>query len=152
MGITPEQKKQIQKKFKIPVDSFIPGTYWIISLDSESQMPTDEEFAQLKSFCEFKVRNWFNERYQKKILEEMALPKYAGQNTVIFRKGSLRDEGENSWFYRRMSWVTGPTYIPDPFADGYTSLSLVEVMDHCENILLERWVAWKREHSDIFQS
>jgi hypothetical protein len=152
-GITPEQQKYIQDEFKIPVDSFNPGTYWIVSLDSESTMPADQELKQIASFREYIIKKTYNERFAEKLLQ-MPLPASGGCNTTIFCKRASGDEAkEPSWFYRKMTWQYGTLYAPDSSEKNYRPLSIVEVMDQRETILSsvsEEWIAWKEKHPDIF--
>lgn len=151
-GITPEQKDHIQKKFGIPVDSFNPGTYWIVSLDVESVMPTDEELKQIASFREYIVKKVYNQWFTEKLLS-MPLPADGGHNTTIFCKRTPGEANELSWFYRKMTWQYGPLYAPDTSEKNYRPFSLVEVMDRYETFLSqvsEDWIAWKKNHRDIF--
>jgi hypothetical protein len=62
VAINNEEKRRIEKEFRIPVDGFNPRTHWIISLDYSSQAPTERELRQLVSFREFVVKNYYNER------------------------------------------------------------------------------------------
>ena len=152
-----EQREHAQNKFKVPVDSFKPSTWWIISLDSESLMPTDRELLQIKSFGVYLVRSIYNEHWQKKILEEKPMPACGRHNTTIFRKGLRNRRGDfpavqdDNWFYRQWSWEIGPLYVPDIFDKNYKGLSLVKVMDRSRSLLAERWAKWKRDHKEIFE-
>lgn len=145
MALNAEQRTRIQEEFRIPVDSFHPRTYWIVSLDYESEMPTDQELRQLRSFCEFLVRKYYTEGYHRRLLEAMPFAACAGHNTTIFRKGS--DDG---WGYRRYTWQVGPPYVPNRMTRDYTPSSLVAVLERCESLLPEEWQRWMREHPDMF--
>lgn len=146
MGLLEEQVRYIQETFKIPVDKTYPGYWWIISLDRESLMPTDGELRQLQSYCEFIVRSWYNEHYQEKILNQMPLPADNGHHTTIFRKGSPWNHEDRGWRFRRSMWQnTGYwPYQSRPFF-------LIEVLDHNQKLLPEKWERWKMEHSEIFK-
>jgi hypothetical protein len=149
--LTKRWVKHIQKRFHIPVDSSYPGTYWIISIDRESQMPTSEELRQLQSYREFWVRQVYNEEYAQKILAN-GLPRCSGHNTAIFRKGSPAGNGaEQYWFYRKMTWQSGPMFVPDVMGPNYKGLTLVELLDqHLNDLRADNWTQWKKEHLSIF--
>ncbi|MBI3075023.1 MAG: hypothetical protein HYY92_02310 [Parcubacteria group bacterium] len=89
LGLTHEQREHVQQ-FGVPVDSLAPATYWIVSLDAESEMPTDHELRQIRSFCEFKVRRMYLERAAERILTTNALPREPGHNTVIWYSVRIR--------------------------------------------------------------
>jgi hypothetical protein len=147
--LTQEQIKHIQDDFNTPVDSCYPGTYWIISLDKESRMPTDDELRQLQSYREYMVRRIYNETYTRTILAQK-LPKCPGHNTTIFRKGSWRTP-EWHWFYRKKTWQHGPTFAPDIMIRRYKGLTLVELLDQrIHTIYAEEWAQWKKEHGSVF--
>ncbi len=146
LGLTHEQREHVQQ-FGVPVDSLAPATYWIVSLDAESEMPTDHELRQIRSFCEFKVRRMYLERAAERILTTNALPREPGHNTVIFRKGWGEKSGV--WFYRRMTW-RDPVFCPNPVGENYRPHTLVELMDNDENLLPQKWLQWKAEHPDLF--
>ena len=86
--LTSKQRKEIQERFKIPVDAYCPGTYWIASLDGESLMPTNEELAQIRSYIEFSIRRTYREYWIDAILSK-PLPACEGHNTLILRRGIL---------------------------------------------------------------
>lgn len=144
-----DQERENIQKFKIPVDSFKPITNWIVSLDGESMLPTDEELKQIRSYCEYKIKTVYNESYATRLLNE-DLPKESGHNTTIFRKGFRFGCIHIGWFYRRRSWNRYPTYVPDLSAKNYKMLSLVGVMNRAEDIIPKKWEDWKRDHNDIF--
>ncbi len=145
-----EEIERIQTNFKIPVDSTWPGTYWIVSLDRLSLMPTVEELEMIRSYCEFVVQDQYRESYRTKIMAK-ALPKEAGHNTVIFRKGfSVKEGAEQHWFFRMINWKEGPTYFPNTMLADYRGYSLIEIMDRIHCCVPEDWVAWKRGHALIF--
>lgn len=148
--LTSREADRVQKEFKIPVDSFNPGTYWVVSLDRESFMPTRKELLQLRSYCEFVARRIYSELYARDILN-VDLPRCPGHNTSIFRKGLSRATGtEKQWFYRKITWRSGPMYAPDPFGDNYKPHTLVELLDMIEALFPEKWQAWKQKHPEIF--
>ena len=147
-SLTAEQQKYIQKNFKIPVDNRFPQTFWIISLDIESKMPTDEELRQLQSYCEFKARDLYLYRSDKILI--MELPKDVGHHTMIFRKGEFPDGNGEGWFYRKLMWRIGPTFIPYHLAENYKLNTLIELLNGYENITPEKWQAWRKNHPDIF--
>jgi hypothetical protein len=147
--ITPEEKEYVQNNFKIPVDSLAPEKGWIVSLDRESAMPTEQELKQLQSFTEYKMGRTYNERHVAKLLQ-MPLAVEDGYDTTILRKGMGDDNV--GWFYRRAGWKIDPDYLINPSMKGYRAQSLVEVMDQQEimTTVVEKWAAWKRERPDIF--
>ena len=142
------EMQRIQEEFRIPVDSFYPGTYWIISLDRNSHMPSDKELRQMASYREFVVRDFYNHNYAEKILAK-PLPKDAGHNTMIFRKGSERPLTDTHWFWRKTTW-RDPIYVPSIIAADYRGFSLVQAMDNERHIFYERWTHWKSVHSAVF--
>ena len=148
--LKPEEIERIQTVFLIPVDSTWPGTYWIVSLDRKSVMPTDEELGMIASYCAFAVQNLYNSRYVKKIMAR-DFPKEAGHNTVIFRKGSpIREGTERHWFYRFISWETGPAYYPDATLNEYKGYPLLKILDHLQYLVPKPWIAWKNDRPLIF--
>lgn len=147
--LSPAETQRIQSEFHIPVDSSDPGTYWIISLDSDSLLPTDEELALLRSYQEFAIKRIYTESFVERLLK-LALPKCAGHNTVIFRKGSHIEGADQHWFYRRISWVLGPTYVPFPSDRDYKGLTLRELLDRIENLVPQKWGKWKEKNKGIF--
>jgi len=147
--LTKEEIEKIQTKFKIPCSSD-PKKYYILCLDLNSTLPTDQELAILSSYCEFVVRKHY--RYPEEILSK-TLPIISGHNTAIFIKGkewpANRDHG---WAYRRISWNQGPTFSP---CLGVTSptpppWTLIQLLDQIENLIPENWELWKKEHPAIF--
>ncbi|PIQ74665.1 MAG: hypothetical protein CO002_01040 [Candidatus Portnoybacteria bacterium CG_4_8_14_3_um_filter_44_10] len=125
---------------------------FIVAMDSQSAMPTDQELAILASYQEFVVKKWYFDPDPERILAA-PFPAIEGYNTVIFLKGNEhRPNGPEGWCFRRMTWVTGPTFAPT-FA---TSLpqpapwTLVQVIDCVEYLGKKYWEEWKKEHPDIF--
>lgn len=147
---------RIQNQFKIPVDCEYPLTYWIIALDRESFMPTDIELSQLRNYCEFVVHNTYNNPHY--ILVEKPLAWCSGHNTIVFRNGlratnfrKQHDPGE--WFYRRMTWTVGPTYVPDIFGANdlkYEPHSLIDIFNRIEKNVPEKWEEWKNKNNKIY--
>jgi hypothetical protein len=149
--LSAQEIEYIQTNFRIPVDSTWPGTYWIVSLDRVSLMPTDEELGMIASYCAFVVQNIYNEHYQRLIMAR-DFPKEASHNTAIFRKGSpIRDGMERHWFYRQISWESGPAYFPDARMDEYKGYSLLRIMDHIQKLVPNPWIAWKNYRPMIFE-
>ncbi len=147
--LAPEQRKEIQGRFKIPVDSSCPTTYWIVSIDGESSMPTNEELAQIKSYIEFSTRRTYIEGAARLILGK-PLPACPGHNTLILRKGDPLYSVIQGWFFRKSSWQNGPFYVPSKTAPDYRDLGLVEALDKYEDIFPGRWTEWKDKYPDIF--
>jgi len=145
--LTDTQRKHIQK-FHIPIDVYCPGTYWIVSLDCESMMPTDEELAQIKSYIEYSVRRTYQEYWVDVILNK-PLSACSGHNTLILRKGSPLLPAVQGWFYRKMFWRGGAVYWPVIGAE-YKDRGLVEIFDKYEDFSSESWTEWKNSHPDIF--
>ena len=140
--INGERQGYIEKSFRIPVDASRPGSYWIISLARNSELPSDEELKQLRSYQEFSVRRTYAESYQEVVLKR-ELPYDSGHNTVIFKKS-----GQRGWLFRRLSWES-PLFIPS-LTENERPLALVEIMDKNENSNPDKWNEWKRGHSEIF--
>jgi hypothetical protein len=139
----------IQGRFRIPVDSFIPSQFWIISLCRESLMPTDQELAQLRSYCNFIVKKTYNEEYGRRILR-MRLPYDPGHfNTIIFRKGAPFSPKDCGWFFREPTRKFGLSFLP-AIGEGYHSHTLAETMDGYETRTPAEWKEWKRKHHPIF--
>lgn len=142
---------RIQNEFRIPVDSLCPGPYWIVSLDRESRMPTDAELRQIVSYREFMVQGLYgSDGYGQRILAK-PLPKEAGHNTMIFRKGSLgRPFTEAHWFWRKTTWRNA-IYAPNIIVANYRGLTLVEAMDAERGAIFpERWAHWKSINPAVF--
>ena len=143
--LTDEEVRQAQASH-IPVDSHNPGTYWIISLDRESAMPSEKELARLRSYQEFLIRRVYNETYVEQLLAQ-PLPKCGGHNTTIFMKSRDRAQG---WFYRKMTWTQ--LYHPPIFLAGavFQPLTLAGLLDRIESFGLKQWAEWKAARSEIF--
>mgnify|MGYP001559157934 CR=1 FL=1 len=105
--ITRDRQEYIEKNFRIPIDASHPETYWIISLDRESTMPSDEELKQMRSYQEFRVRHTYASSYQEVVLNRK-LPNDNGHNTVIYKKS------EHGWFFRRLAWENPLLFFPSP--------------------------------------
>ena len=156
--LTEEERKLIEDKFRIPVDSTYPTKYWIVCIDSESFMPTEQELLQIQSYCAFKIITTYTASYQEEIFDK-PLPVCGGHNTVVFRNG-LRSQGfrtersPGQWFYRKRLWRDGVVYVPDVLSSEYKPHTLVEVIDrneiHSSLIRPQNWDEWKKDHSDIF--
>lgn len=149
--LTKEQVRYIQENFKVPVDRDIyPQQYWVISLSVESEMPSDAELRQLRSFIEFKMlRGIYDPSFGQRVRDK-PLPLVPGHNTLIFRKVY----GDNTgWCYRRASWEIGPTFVPWTGEKDFHPHSLVEVIDRDMKDLVSiavKWTEWKSERPDIF--
>lgn len=148
--------ERVERDYRIPVvASLWPRCYWILCLvgpedlypDGFKRSPygaleaTDDELAQIASYIDFKLASFYLESYGREV-RELLLPLVGGHNTVILLK---RQDG---WGYKRMTWETGSwphSYMsrnpPPP-----TNLSLLDVLDHIEDIVPAKWVAWKRTH------
>lgn len=149
--LTDAEVLSIQNEFRIPVDSLCPGTYWIVSLDRESLMPTDAELRQIVSYREFVVQGLYGDgAYGQRILAK-PLPKEAGHNTTIFCKGySMRPLTETHWFWRRTTWRNA-IYAPSIIVANYRGLTLIEAMDaERGTIFPERWAHWKSVNPAVF--
>ena len=150
------ERAYIQERFRIPVDSEYPAKYWIVSLDSTSLMPSEIELAQIRDFTGYKIRSWYNPSYRDRLLA-MALPFDSGRNTIILRKGVGVNGGthheDQGWSYRRATWNHG--HVPFRYEKDYQPLSLVEILDRCEELLpgevYEKWTDWKNEHAELFE-
>jgi len=148
-ALSKEEIERIQEVFRIPVESAWPGTYWIVSLDWDSTMPTDEELGMIASYCAFSVQNLYKRHYAEEIMAQ-DFPKEAGYNTVIFRKGSYKEGTEKHWFYRRTLWEESSTYWPDPRGKNYKGLLLIAIMDHIQSLIQKPWIDWKDGRPMIF--
>lgn len=124
---------------------------FIVALDSQSAMPTDQELAIIASYQEFVVKKWYCG--DPEIILAEPFPAMEGYNTVILLKGNEhRPNGPEGWSFRRMTWVTGPTFIPT-FATSSPQpapWTLVQVLDYIEDLGKKYWEEWKKEHPDIF--
>lgn len=158
-NLNKDQKRTIQAA-RIPVDCWNPEYTWIVSLSSESLMPTELELRQLRNLVEFKVKDWYNLTYQHKLLVEQPLAKDSGTNTLTFMKGwansGFPDEAKNGWHYRRLSWTQGPLFVPAKFGMTvpYVPLTLVQCFDriqlYSDDKPNPRWEKWKAEHADLY--
>lgn len=122
----------------------------IISLDSDSAMPSDKELGMLQSYREFVVRKIYNR--PKEILE-MQFPASEGHNTIIFLKGEWwHPNGREGWCFRRMTWNMGPLFYPprDVKEPCPPPWNLIQLLDKVENLLPKEWEKWKTEHPEIF--
>jgi len=149
--LDPGAIKRIRAGFRVPVDSSHPAAYWIISLDVDSLMPTDEELALLKSYQEFLIEAAYNEHFAER-LKRLELPKCVGHNTVVFRKGSHLEGTDNHWFYRRASWINGPTYVPYALSEDYKPHTLRELLDRIQNLVPQKWERWKENNKKVFSA
>lgn len=142
------EKSQVQAtRFGIPVDSFNPGTYWIVCLDSESARPSVQELTIIHSYQQYMIGHVYNETWAAK-LRAMPLPAVGRHNTTILRK-----RGRGEWQYRKMSWEHGSLFVPSPFEEGYTKTGLKDVLDRERSIagrLPEDWIAWKAARPNLF--
>lgn len=102
----------------------------IIGLDATSEMPAAVELALLKAYQTFVVRTVYREGFADRVLG-MDAPAAAGHNTCLFRKGGGR------WYYRRMTWCSGPTWYP-PRGEETLAALVAEV----ERLVPERWAKW----------
>jgi len=151
--LTDEQRAVIES-YKIPVDSFNPGTYWIASLCYESSMPTEAELRMIQSYIEYAIKHTYNEHYQE-LIQAKPFPACGGHVTKIFRKGAMWSNQANpteGWVFRKNTWEGGfwPEW-PKP------RLSLIEILDHLhcydwepEKPLNPSWIKWKLEHPEAF--
>lgn len=153
--IADEVAKRIASEHKIPVIESPGSAYYIITLDIEGEVPTPAELAQLVSYREFVVRDYYTEAWQQRILS-MDLPADGGHNTTAFRKGSpWLDEypaAAGSWFYEKVTW-TMHGKVPNIAARDFVPLTLVQVMDRIQQWDKEprkNWLAWKTTHADVF--
>jgi hypothetical protein len=153
--LSTSERAQIQKQYRIPVDSEYPQKFWIMNLDDTSLMPTETELAQLRSYLEYKIVSWYNPSYRDKLLA-MSLPYDSGRNTIILCKGVGMNGGDHhedtGWRYRRATWNHG--HVPFTNEADYRPLSLVEILDRCEELMpgevYEKWAVWKSEHAELF--
>ncbi|MEV6165755.1 hypothetical protein AB0L71_28345 [Streptomyces sp. NPDC052052] len=116
-----------------------------------NERPTDHEARMIASFIQEYLQHWFREGYQRK-LAERALDVDSGANTTVFIK-----YGPNDWGYRLCSWISGPTFVPEPptFADRKPGpLTLEQVMDRRHTIgseePMKHWLNWKTAHPETF--
>ena len=151
--LTEEQQDLIRKRYRIPCTSFVPDTFYIISFDHRSIMPTELELRQLDSYRECTVKGFYHDWLAEEILAK-SLPAEAGHNTVIFAKGeeAWRSAG-NGWAFRRLTWRDGPVYWPHMDTPKRHDYALVEIMDHSKEIGEKgdpEWEDWKRDRPEIF--
>ena len=117
----------------------------ILGIAQESEPPDDRELRMLRSFQEFSIRRFYNERWVEKLLA-MPFPQDEGSNTAIFVKGWGRKPGV--WGYRRISWCEGPTFVTGN-KEHKEFRTLLSLFHHIED-LGDRFKTWVAGHPDIF--
>jgi hypothetical protein len=167
-----DQVDHVEKLFRVPVDSEYPRTQWLACLVRDSELPTDDELRQLRSYIEYAVGLTYNERYQRILVGDPSLPddeqtnqhlaRCNGHNTAIFTKRA------GAWFVRRDSWQNG--FVPWRHQSAYVPLTLERVIDTfvCSACVDDRrvpkdgpnhgyrkgirpdWWVWKTLHPDVF--
>ncbi len=83
-------------------------------LCGDSVPPTTDELALLRCALEWLVRSYYNETYQKRLLDEMLVPADEGTNTIHVGKGAevWHPNGPDGWCWRRATWERGPMFLP----------------------------------------
>jgi hypothetical protein len=102
--------------------------------------PDDAEVRQVVAYLGYRME-YYNESWKAK-MRKRPLDVDATTNTVILQK-----RGERDWCYRRASWSTGPLMVPGP--DG-GHLNLECLLDKINDLVPEKWAAWKAAHPGVF--
>ena len=111
----------------------------------EGVRPTDHELRMIGSFHQQYIDSWYLDSYKAHMREKAPFDLDGGANGVVFMK---RPDG--GWGYRRMSWRSGPLFVPDFRSEP---ASLVSVMDRALSIcgdVRPDWVAWKAARPELF--
>lgn len=103
--------------------------------------PTDAEAAQLGSYLQFWLQKFYSPSYIE-LMRERPFDIDAYTVTLTF----LKREG-GTWHYKQCTWEHGPWPFPNAERQYH---DLVDLLDHVENLIPEKWAAWKAEHPDIF--
>lgn len=141
--LTKEQIEKIQGEFKIPVDAIFYKD-WIACLHPDSEIPTDSELRQIRSYIEFQICG-FQEDAKNKIFA-MPLPYSKWYHTDIFRKGHETGILEG-WFRSKARYVV---FTPNPAMDGYVPYTLEDLLDSILENFGQNWHIWKIAHPEIF--
>jgi hypothetical protein len=104
-----------------------------------SLRPDDTEVKQVAAYIEYRME-YYNAGWKAK-MRRRPLDADGSTNTVVLRK---RPDG--GWCYRRRSWERGPMMVPVP---GEV-LTLEALLDRINDIVPEKWQAWKAAHLDAF--
>lgn len=129
---------------RIPVTNAYPGWRYLVALDGEGERPNEAEVAALVSYIDYQRRHWFNETYQRKLMER-PFDIDGGHNTTVFHK-----YGADDWGYRNCSWEMGPRFWPA--YNRTEKLTLIQVIDHKHTYgesLYHHWADWKAEHPEV---
>lgn len=103
--------------------------------------PTEDEARILGSFLEYTIDRWYNRQWIAK-MREAPFDLDGGTNTMTFLK-----KPDGNWTYRRMTWTHGPW----PFRGNPRQFPrLVDLLDHIEDPIPERWETWKAAHPEVF--
>ncbi len=138
----------------IPVTGKDGGYFYILLVDSKSEVITAAEAQIIRSYIEYICGPKF---YGAASLEQFiarhsgpAQPYAAigGHNTVTLLKRSDYD-----WRHNCHTWRVGPRYMPHPETGYGEALSLLRLLDHIETTCGEvssKWIEWKRDNPEIF--
>lgn len=137
---------------RIPVTSSWPDWAYLVAFDRDSRVrPTDDEAAQLVSFCQEYIHRWYNDTWKAR-LAERPFDIDGGANGTIFRKYA-----DGDWGYRKRTWTMGPRFLPEsPSVAGRKlgPLTLAQVMDRIyedsDHEPRPQWAQWKADHPDVF--
>jgi hypothetical protein len=105
-----------------------------------SLRPDDAEARQIAAYLGYRME-YYNEGWKAK-MRRRPLDVDGTRNTVVLRK---RPDG--GWSYRRCSWQTGPFMVPPPDDEPR---SLEQVLDLINDVVPEKWNAWKAAHPEAF--
>lgn len=103
--------------------------------------PDEREVAQVLAELDYRMA-YYNESWKAK-MRRRPLDVDATTNTVLLWKRAP----DGDWCYNRASWKTGPSVVPDPG----TGLSLEQVLDLINDVIPEKWTAWKAHYPQAFE-
>lgn len=139
-------------RFGVPVDSFNPAKYYIISLDYESRPPSIDELILLRAYRDYIIGRVYNETYARALLT-MPAPAIGGHNTTTFKK-----IGRDAWVYRKLTWTEGPLYVPVDDDYRLAGIPLPALLDHIESVgrskgirsFSQAYLAWRSLRPRVF--
>lgn len=106
---------------------------------------TEQENDQLVAYLDFRLR-WYNESYRKQMFEKYPFDVDSGVNTIIFRKS-----WRFGWGYRMASFEGGYSWYPQWDKPETHYRDLVDLFDRVQNLVPERWEAFKTENPTIWR-
>ena len=131
------------ERFGIPVDSFSPAKYYIVSLDYDSRPPSVDELLLLRAYRDYIIGQIYNKTYARALLA-MSAPAIGGHNTTTFKK-----TGRDAWVYRKLTWDRGPMFVPADENYWPAGIPLPALLDRIELIgacFSQTYIAWRSLH------